>query len=217
MSSSAAETAAFLSSLQGMEGLTPEDIAGLRAMVLGGAPVELPDAWEKESGAEEAAEDRRRVEMRTSSALRGAGDESDEFRDLRSKLPTMRIPDKIKLALFGNALCRVLLVQDPSRIVQSAVLKSPRIKEGEVEAFAKNPNVPELVLREISKNRNWMKSYAVKFSLVANPKTAGDIALKWLHFLVKADLRKIANSKNLSQLVTVNARKLLADTEKKGK
>ena len=192
------ELVEFLESLKGLEGLSAVDIACLRGMAVGELEVALPKEFEEEkAGPQQEVVD------------------EEQERDLRAKLPGMTIPEKIKMALFGSWLCRAILVMDANRIVQNCVLRSPRLREGEVETFAKNPNVSELVLREISKSRTWMKSYALKLGLVTNPKTPGDVALKWIHFLVKADLRKIAATKNLPQLVTVNARKLVADMEKK--
>ena len=60
-----------------------------------------------------------------------------------------------------------------------------------------------------------MKSYSLKVALVTNPKTPGDLALKWLRYLHKADLRRIARSKNIPQVVAVNARKKLAEMDKR--
>jgi len=196
-SESQAELSDFIRSLKGLEGLKAEDISELINMITWERPCELPPGCDQEF-----------------QALSVEVDAHAET-DFRSRLAVMNIPDKIKLALFGNWLCRSVLIMDPNRIIQSCVLRSPRLREGELEDFVQNPNIPEWVLREISKNRHWMKSYSLKQKLVTNPKTPGDIALKWIHFLVKADLRKIAMSKNLPQVVTVTARKLVADLEKK--
>jgi hypothetical protein len=194
----------FIDTLSGQESLNAESVAGLRKLVTGEAPADLPAELVEEKSQQE---EERQWKMKVMS--------EDEHVDLRAKLVNMPIPEKIKLALFGNSLCRMLLILDNSRVVQLCVLRSPRLRVAELEVFVKNPNISELVLREISKSRKWMKSYSLKLHIVTNPKTPGDVALKWLHFLVKADLRKIAMSRNLPQLVVVNARKLVADAEKK--
>jgi hypothetical protein len=134
--------------------------------------------------------------------------------DLRARLADMSIAEKIKLALLGDAVCRSLLIVDTSRLIQQAVLQNPRMQPTEVESFAKNPNVSDYVLRSISSNRNWMKSYLTKLNIVSNPKCPNDVGLKWLRHLNKNDLRKLAKSKNVPQLIAVTARRILADEEK---
>jgi len=134
--------------------------------------------------------------------------------DLRAKISTLNVPGRLKLGMFGNSLCRGLLIMDSSRLVQFAVLANPRLTLGEVEAFAKNPNMPEQVLRTMAGNRQWMRSYLLKLHLVTNPRTPQDVALKWLRYLRKAELRRIAKSKNLPQIVAITARKILASQEK---
>ena len=142
-------------------------------------------------------------------------EEEPDANDLRAKIADMGLPEKIKLAMLGDATARMLLVSDTNRLVQQAVMNNPRIQDGEVEAIAKNPNVSDFVLRAVSNNRTWMKMYTVKYALATNPKTPQDIGIKWLRFLNKNDLRKIARSKNIPQLIAVTARKRLADMDKR--
>lgn len=139
----------------------------------------------------------------------------DDSRDIRAQIAEMGVPQKIKLAMFGNAVCRAILVMDGSRMIQQFVLKNPKLQAAEIEAFARNPNMSETVLRTISESKTWMKSYSVKLSIVSNPRTPGDIALKWLRYLQDADVKKIARSKNLPQLVVNTAKKRIADTSQK--
>lgn len=147
----------------------------------------------------------------TSSASPAAAEAIDMDRDIRSQISDMTMPQKIKLALFGNAICRGLLILDPSRMIQQFVLKNPKLGMNEVEAFARNSNMSESVLRTIADSRMWMKTYAVKLNIVTNPRTPGDVSLKWLRFLQEPDLRKIAKSKNLPQLIVNMAKKRVAD------
>lgn len=129
------------------------------------------------------------------------------------QIGNLKLPEKIKLALFGNAVCRALLIRDSNKMVQHFVLKNPRIQPHEVEEYVKNPNLSEQVMRTISANGAWTKSYAIKLALVSNPKTPGDLALKWLRYLNVQDLRRLAKSKMVPQLVSVTARKRLADID----
>lgn len=141
--------------------------------------------------------------------------EEDALRDLRAQIADMGLADKIKLAMLGDGTARMLLVTDTNRLVQQAVMNNPRMRDTEIEAIARNPNVSDFVLRLISNNRTWMKAYIVKFALATNPKTPQDVGIKWLRFLNKNDLRKIARSKNIPQLISITARKQLADLDKR--
>lgn len=135
--------------------------------------------------------------------------------NIRNQIAEMTMPEKIKLALFGNSICRGLLILDSNRMIQQFVLKNPKLGISEVEAFAKNPQLSEGVIRTIADSKTWMKSPSLKYTIVTNPKTPGDIALRWMRYLNVADLRKISKSKNLPQLIAVTAKKRLADIEEK--
>lgn len=137
--------------------------------------------------------------------------EDEVAKDLRAQLAEMSVPQKIKLAMFGNAVCRGVLILDPGKMIQQFVLKNPKLGINEIEAFAKNPNISDFVLRTLSESKNWMRNYSLKVSIVSNPKTPGDVALKWLRYLQEGDLRRVANSKNIPQLVATTAKKRLME------
>ena len=64
--------------------------------------------------------------------------------------------------------------------MQRGVLQSPRLTDLEIENFAAMTNVSQEVLRIISKNRNFMKSYVVIKNLTKNPKSPLDVTLHLL-------------------------------------
>ncbi len=80
--------------------------------------------------------------------------------------------------------------------------------ESEIEAISKSRSVAEDVLRHISNTNEWMKSYTIKLNLVSNAKTPLPIAMKLLTQLREPDLRKLAKSKNVSQTLANQARRL---------
>ncbi len=135
--------------------------------------------------------------------------------DIRQKLGRASIPEKIKYALFGNGFVRSALIKDANKIIQQCVLKNPRITPIEIEEFARSPHVSEFVIRSISNSAQWMKSYSLKNALVNNPKTPGDIALKWLRYLNEGEIKKIARSKQVPSLISTTAKKRLIDMGKK--
>ena len=135
------------------------------------------------------------------------------MQDIRTALSGMKLPAKIKLAMFGNSVCRSLLIMDTNRMVQQFVLRNPRLRLSEVEEFAKNSSMADNVLRSIADSRDWMKSYSLKYSIVTNPRTPGDVALKWLRYINPPELKKISKSKSIPQLIAVTAKRRLMDME----
>jgi hypothetical protein len=127
---------------------------------------------------------------------------------LMQKLTHMNVVERMVLALKGAREERMLLIRDRNKVVQRAVLQSPRLTESEVEAFACMANVTSDVLRIISLNRVFIKSYAVVRNLAKNPKTPLDITLHILPRLNATDLRNLAANKNIPDTLRNAAIKL---------
>lgn len=139
---------------------------------------------------------------------------SGEQVDIRKLISEMSMAQKIKCAMLGSSICRGLLILDQNRLIQDCVLSNPRLQEGEIEDFSKNPHISDYVLRKISDNKSWMKGGVIRYNLVMNPKSPPDVSLKWLRYLRTSELRQVARSKGIPQLVAITARKRLADTKK---
>ena len=189
----------FLEQLKGMTGLSADDVQQVEQMLLD------PSVAETASGdLAPSAQD--------SSA---PNPKEDEERALRFRLADMTIPQKIKLALFGDATCRALLISDPNKVISLAVLRNSKINPGEAEDFAKNANLSDQVLRDIAANSTWTRSYKLKLNLVMNPKTPQDVSLRWLKHLNAFDLKRVSKSRNIPQLITSTARKIVAEQNSK--
>jgi hypothetical protein len=127
---------------------------------------------------------------------------------LIQKLSRMRIVERVTMALKGNREERMALVRDPCKVVQRAVLQSPRITEREIEGFAGMANVSDEVLRAISLMRKYAKNYTVTRNLIFNPKTPIDVSLHLLPLINIQDLKALANSKNVPETVHSGALRL---------
>jgi hypothetical protein len=127
----------------------------------------------------------------------------------------MGVSEKIQFALKGPREARAYLIRDMNKIVASAVLKSPRIHENEIEAYAKLRNVGDEVLREISSNRAWMRKQGIVDALAKNPKTPVPVALKLLPRLNKFSLRFISTSRDLPEAVRRHAKMLTDHAQKR--
>jgi len=121
----------------------------------------------------------------------------------------MGVADKIKMALTGDKEWRTIFLKDPNKLVSSAVLKNPRITEGEVLAVAKNKSSNEELIRLITLNRDWVKHYEIKKALVMHPRTPLPKALRYMTILTEKDIKNLAKSRGVSQVIVNNARRML--------
>ncbi len=138
----------------------------------------------------------------------------ERTKSLTSLLLTMTVIQKVKLARFGNQEARGLLVRDRNRIVASAAIRSPKIRDNEVVQFAKARNLSDDVLRIIASTREWTKNYQVQLGLATNPKTPLPSAIKFLNYLTDRDLKNIMRSRDVPSPVSQQARRILS---RKGK
>jgi len=124
---------------------------------------------------------------------------------LLQKLSRMSAAERVKAAFMAGREERAVLIRDGARVVQNAVLSSPKLTDPEVEVFAAAKNVHDNVLREIARNRRFMKNYSVMRNLVQNPKTPADIALPLVKMLMVYDLKALQRSRNVSETIRAMA------------
>ena len=123
----------------------------------------------------------------------------------------MSVSQKVRLAMVGDANVRKVLIRDPKKLVALAVLRSPRITEGEVTTFASNKTLSDELLTTICRNRNWVKDYATRKALVFNPKTPISFSMTFLRQLSPKDLKDASSSRDVSQTVARTAKRMLDD------
>jgi hypothetical protein len=155
-----------------------------------------------------AALEEKVIEEAVAAAQPAAEPEVKKRQSLLQRMATMNIVQRIQLAVKGGREERMLLIRDPNKIVQRGVLQSPRLTDLEIENFAAMTNVSQEVLRIISKNRNFMKSYVVIKNLTKNPKSPLDVSLHLLPHLTPADLKQLAANKNVPETLRSTALKL---------
>lgn len=140
--------------------------------------------------------------MSSAEKQKAAGAESQgEAGSTLGRISRLSASEKIKLALLGTHEERMILVRDTNKSVSSAVLKSPKLTDSEIEAISKMRNVSEEVLREIGENRLWLKNYAVVLNLVKNPKTPAAISLRLMSRLSNRDLELLSRDRGVSDVV----------------
>lgn len=127
-----------------------------------------------------------------------------------TRIRRLKVPERVKLALRGNREARQILARDPVKLVQSCVLRNPRVTVDEALAMAKNRSLAGDLLRAIAAEREWVRHYAVRLALVQNPKTPLPVALGLLGGIHERDMRLLARSKNVPTVLQAQARRILA-------
>ena len=125
------------------------------------------------------------------------------------ELQEMAVAEKIKMALTGDKEWRSLLIRESNKQVNTAVLKNPRITEGEVIPVAKNRTSSDEMIRIIMLNKDWVKIYDIKKALVSHPRTPLQTSMKYMAFLSEKDIRELARSRGVTQAIVNNARRML--------
>ena len=141
--------------------------------------------------------------------VREARGEEVKRLSLYAQIQKMDVGGKSKLARSGDKDARSILIKDGSKQVSGAVLENPKITIQEIEMISSSRNVSEDILRTISSNRDWAKSYSVVLGLANNPKTPPGISLTLLPRLVLRDLRTLAKSKGIPEVIKVTAKKII--------
>lgn len=153
---------------------------------------------ESDQGDEQQNEDQEQAEF-----------EDEEGLSKYQMLQEMSVAEKIKMALTGDKEWRSLLIRESNKMVNTAVLKNPRITDGEIITIAKNRTSSDEMIRAIMLNKDWVKHYEVKKALVEHPRTPLQKAMRFMTFLTERDIKELSKSRNVSQAIVNNARRML--------
>src|SRR3954470_5934192 len=150
-------------------------------------------------------------------------DNPDEFDAAEQKKLTvfqrvskLNVGQRIKLGFIGGKEERALLIRDTARLVQNAVLASPKLTDAEAESFAASKNLQENVFREIARQRRFLKLYPVVRNLANNPRCPLDISLTLVKTLHVYDLKSLRHNKNVPDTIRKVASKLYTEKATRG-
>lgn len=115
--------------------------------------------------------------------------------------------DKIRLALHGTRDDRAAILRDPNRAFHAFVLKSAKVTQDEIVAWAKNPQMNAEFLRQIADRKDWLARTPVAQGLARNPKTPPEIALRALDYVGIDALRLMAKGAGVPAHLAAAARK----------
>jgi hypothetical protein len=137
-------------------------------------------------------------------------DEEDEQYLSKYKIALMMgIGEKIKMALTGDKEWRAILIKDANKLVSAGVIKNPRITDGEILTILKVGVQNDEIVRLICANKEWVKNCLIRKALISCPKTPLPNALRYLATMNEKDLAGYAKSKNISTVISTQARRML--------
>jgi hypothetical protein len=173
----------------------------------------------EETAAALMAEYRQELAEERAEEARTAEDEEDARKKLNmtQRILKMSVSEKIKLATLGNKEARTILLRDSNKLVCMASVTSPRITDGEILGLANSRTVNADVLRHIYSNRDFTKTYAIKVSLVKNPKVPLPTALKMMFTLQEKDIKELARDRNVPQTIQSQAKAFMMKKEQAAK
>jgi len=138
----------------------------------------------------------------------------DEYRSKYQLAQTMGVGEKIKMALTGDKEWRGILIKDSNKLISGSIMKNPRITDSEILTISKMSAQNDEIIRAICTNKEWVKNYNIRKALVENTKTPLPFALRFMGTLSEKDLASLAKSKNISSVVSTQARRLLMNKKK---
>ncbi len=168
-------------------------------------PAERYEELAEDDYAEQAAAIQRIIE---SERLESGGTVAPERITLIRRMMLMNARDRMKLARKGDREARSILIRDSNRIVAAAVINNPRITDQEAENIATMRTVAGEVLRLISMNRGWARSYTIIHNLSRNPRTPIPTVINILPRIRTKDLQNLSQNRNVSEAVRRQALRL---------
>jgi hypothetical protein len=139
---------------------------------------------------------------------------SDDESERATRISQLSSVAKLRLAAVGTAFHRAVLIRDANRQVAMAAIQSPLVNENEVIRYASNRGLSEEVIRYIATNRQFVRLYQVKLSLVNNPKCPLQAGMGFLPHLQPRDLRALSRSRSVSSALAKAAKGLMEKRNK---
>jgi hypothetical protein len=137
-------------------------------------------------------------------------DEANRRMTISQQIMKLSVAKKIEWAnKKGNKEVRTLLLRDPNKLVQMAVVQSPRITEDEIAKLSLSRTLPMEVLMYIYNNRQLTRNYNIKVNLVNNPKVPVAVSMRFLSLLRTSELKALSKNKNVPNALTTAARNMV--------
>lgn len=175
----------------------------------GDAESDRSDAEPAEAGSRVVPEDMGAGEDGSPGEDLEPGEDDEEYLSKFQMIQQMGISEKIKMALTGDKEWRSILINDNNKLVSGSVIKNPRITEAEIVRILKVGVQNDEIVRLICGNKEWLKNYQIRKALVDCPKTPLPQALRILSTLGDKDIAAYAKSKNISSVISTQAKRII--------
>jgi hypothetical protein len=124
---------------------------------------------------------------------------------LKEQLPDLRLGERITLARLATPAVLAPMLGDADARVTEGALLNPRLREEDLVLALRAPAVPRALLESVTISSRWRESYAVRLTLVLQPRTPLALALAQLSSLVPRDLERVAETPGIPPLVQAAA------------
>lgn len=124
---------------------------------------------------------------------------------LRDMLGELRLGERITLARIATPRVLVPLLGDADPRVVEATLLNPRLREEDLVTALRRDDASRVLVEAAVASPRWSERYAVRLSVVLQPKTPLPLALLQLSSLLKSDLIRVARTPGLRPLVQAAA------------
>ena len=163
-----------------------------------------------EDGESDADENAKVGEERSQTEIEALMEEADQKGLSKYQIAMdLTVSEKIKMGLTGDKEWRAIMMKQSNKLIQGAVMNNPRISDGEVLMVAKSKTSSDDLIRIILLKKEWLKNYEIKKALLAHPKTPPPKALRFVSFMTMKDIKELAKSKQLTNIVANAIRKEL--------
>lgn len=142
-------------------------------------------------------------------------EEEKRTSNIATRLTTMTIAEKMRMAMLGSSAEREFLIKDSNRLVYMAAVTSPKVRLKDIQSWSANRLAPDGVLSYISGHRRYRRVYQIVVNLVNNPKTPVRDGLKLLPQLAPKDLKTLMKNRNVSHQLRRQAKTIIESRERK--
>ncbi len=133
---------------------------------------------------------------------------------LKNRLAEMAQGERVALARRASRGVILALRDSPEPRVLQALLSNVRLVENDAVQIASNPSASKDILSALAGHPEWRARFAVRLSLLSNPKTPVPAALRLIEGLSRQELSRLARDAAVPKIVRVGAdRKLEAATD----
>lgn len=129
------------------------------------------------------------------------------FLDSELKETPLGVRKSLARKLDHDMIQRISRDQDP-RVIEH-LLNNPRLTERHVVLIAATRPISPKTLNCIADHQRWITRHTVKKAIILNPYTHASLALKLLTFMPIQDLRQVLESREVSRVVKISAKKLM--------